>query len=107
MYKLTREHIEKGKHANSLSCPLALSIKENLDWICSVDVDGLFLYIDWDQITPMSQYRLSLKIQNWVLEFDRKHNVEPFEFEIEGNWIKMKDENVMKDKTIYPRKIGE
>ena len=39
-----------------------------------------------------NSYTLSNKIQNWIINFDKGRQVEPFEFKIENNLIKMKGE---------------
>ena len=95
MYKVTSRHIKDGEQDSLQFCPLALSLKENLDWnveVCSFTVKK---YYDSSMLKIEEYFDLSKKVENWVEKFDDDSGeVEPFTFEIEGSFIKMEDEHL-------------
>ena len=107
MYQVTKNHIERGRRNDTLHCPLALSISENLKWTVEVDYYSIKRYraypaerrweepVEWKMKTK--SYDLSDRIQCWISEFDEENSdMDPFEFEIGSNFIKMKGEPYQK-----------
>ena len=87
MYQVTKEHIKNGFRKTSRSCPLALSIRQNLN--CDVRIERQKAYIFPKETEGFTDiYFLSDEVQEWVNFFDNNLSGSvPFEFEIKNNFI--------------------
>ena len=92
MYQVTKEHIKNGESCSIWHCPLAISISDSLGWDATVNKTEVYRYESLSKAGPDYFYYLSPQIQDWIQQFDKEIESEPFEFEIEDNFIKMKNE---------------
>lgn len=83
-FKVTREHIDKGGHSCN-NCPVALAVKEEIDKItpgCHVSVLVYAINIGG------GRYISPGEVVRFVLDYDARKLVAPFEFELEVAGVK-------------------
>lgn len=75
--QVTQDHINRGWRFASASCPIALAMLDAGLTGASAGVSNLF----WGY--PRKMVTLPTEVKAWILAFDRKQHVEPFEFDLD------------------------
>lgn len=76
LIRVKQEHIDKGKPNNCIRCPIALALYDQVPFKYGIYVMGFGIVID--SVT----YKLPTKIKQFIEDFDKLLDVNPFEFEL-------------------------
>ncbi len=82
---VTRRHIARGIPRLCLACPVALAIDEAFPQAWRVSVQRLEVHIHFTDSYHRATYRLPLRVQAFIADFDNGDNVKPFSFNLEMN----------------------
>ena len=77
--KVERRHLREGVPEDETACPVALAIKEQVDWARDVEVDGLSILVRGETGTDVR--KCPREIAEYVEAFDNGENLRPREFE--------------------------
>ena len=86
--RVENSHMEQGKKADSISCPIALALKGHLKMPVTVGVEMITVVEDGDQNKFLYPNKV---IINWIRNFDEGLVVKPISLEKVGNrlWAKL------------------
>jgi hypothetical protein len=86
--KVTQEHIDKGQIGSSRSCPIALALKDTFKVKFS-QVTGVCLTVGQFPENLVFTIPTPPKIMDFIEAFDLELVVEPFEFELSLEGVKL------------------
>lgn len=82
LVKVTQKHLDEGEPCSCANCPVSLAIKEAFvkEKLLGCRVSSTHVAAFFNKQTVCSQ--LPQEVTHFVLKFDLKEKVEPFEFEL-------------------------
>jgi hypothetical protein len=89
--QVTADDISQGHRYDLADCPIARAVKR-AGFIDKISVTGLSIYLlsqcHW---TVRTSAIIPNFIQDWIIDFDRKFDVDPIEFDIDAPEILLKN----------------
>ena len=96
MYKVTKEHIEKGSKSDSRACPLALCLREHIEEQVAVSRRALYCRVpltEWAKTQKLSFYTFSEALVAWIMNFDLGKEVPEISIYVDKDKFFIEDKN--------------
>ena len=79
LVKVTSNHIDRGKRCHPVHCPVGLACSESELNEFVVNRGAIYFYREKSK----QELRMDKGLLDWVIRFDRKKDVSPFNFELD------------------------